>query len=223
MSNCSKYNPSVPFSQVSATARCALLFFAMFASSCTYGPEERTVKLEQIVRLGDSFDAIVVIRHDRYRRPRGLSTFPDAAKWNYLERGSTQYLIDARRGDARLLARESAPDRLWESFSARIVGISADTTAYLRLSGCPRGGGCYPKLRLDVDYRLSPAGGLKAVDNIPAGARLPGVMVARRPGERNYVRFGTNGDTVTVRLDESGPATSMFRARPDGTLVAVGS
>lgn len=75
MNNCSKYNPSVPFSQVSATARCALLFFAMFASSCTYGPEEHAVKLEQIVRLGDSFDAIVVIRYDGYRRPGASPPF----------------------------------------------------------------------------------------------------------------------------------------------------
>lgn len=46
-------------------------------------------------------------------------------------------------------------------------------------------------------------------------------MAARRPGEQNYVRFATMGDTVTGRFMENGEVEPLFRVRGDGSLQAV--
>jgi hypothetical protein len=86
--------------------------------------------VEQIVRLGESFRAVVVVRRDTFRRPTGVGRFPDGGKWKY---------------------------------------------------------------------------------------------TARRPGERAYVRFGLQHDTVTARFEEGGPRERVFRLTPDGSLVPVGS
>ncbi|NNF29068.1 MAG: hypothetical protein HKN73_17725 [Gemmatimonadetes bacterium] len=63
--------------------------------------------------------------------------------------------------------------------------------------------------------------GLTPVDSIPDGARLPGVMVSRRPGETNYVRFSTTGDSVSVLLEDDGTPSVLFALDPNGSLQPV--
>jgi len=203
--------------------RASTLFVALVAAAagCTYGPEEQVASVSQIVRLGDSFHALVVVQHDTYRRPAGLNTFPDGGRWKYVQRGAAQYLIDARALEVVPLARQPAPENVWESFSAWIVGLDGDSVAYLRLTGCPRGGQCYPLLQESVAYRLSARGELRPIESVPPSTGLPGQMAARRPGEQNYVRFSTQRDTVMARFVEDGLAEALFVARTDGTLSPV--
>lgn len=58
---------------------------ALAPSACTYGPEERSATVSQVVRLGDSYRAIVVARYASFQRPTGLRAFPDGGKWRYLQ------------------------------------------------------------------------------------------------------------------------------------------
>lgn len=186
--------------------------------ACTYGPVEDLTRVEQIVALGDSFKALVVIRHDRYRRPTGLSAFPDGGKWRYEERQATNYLIDAAQRTVVELLGLEAPDSLWESFSAGVRGLEGDSVAYVALTGCPRGGQCYPELGKTALLRLSTTGEVRPVVEMPASARLPGIMLARRSGERNYVRYSQDNEFVTARFEEDGPYRPIFRVTPAGVL-----
>ena len=204
--------------------RCLGLPVALVAlvAGCTYGPVEERAVIAQVLRLGDSYRAIAVIQHDVFRRPRGLSAFPDGGRWRYLERRGIEYLIDSESLDVRELASQDVPDDLWESFDVHIAGLDGDSVAYLRLTGCPRGGECYPGLQKQRVLRLSTAGGVQPTPGLPQGIGLPGVMAARRPGERSYVRFGIAGDTITARFDETGSAQGLFRIEASGSAVVIG-
>ena len=204
------------------SARRFLALLAIHSLGCTYGPEERAATVEQVVRIDDSYLAIVVVRHDTFRRPTGLAAFPDGGAVQYLRRGAAQYLVDARGRSLRPLARQDAPDEVWVSFQAWIAGMVGDSVAYLRLTGCPRGGECYPGLDESIVYRLPLNGSTTRVPAVPPDASLPGGMAARRPGERSFVRFGTRRDTVAARFEEDGPLEPLFVAGPDGSLRVLG-
>ncbi len=199
-------------------AVCAL---AAVGYACTYGPPEERADVVQIVRLGDSYRALAVVRHDAFRRPTGLSAFPDGGKVRYLRRDAVEYLLDAGQRRSRTLAHQDAPDSLWESFDAHTVGLQDDSIAYVSLTGCLRDGECYPALQRRELRRLTTGGDEQVVDRVPDDAGLPGTMGARRPGEATYVRFGFAGNTITARFEEAGPATPLFLVRPDGSLEPV--
>ncbi len=192
----------------------------LLLAACTYGPPEDRASVEQVVRLGDTDRALVVVRHDTYRRPSGLAAFPDGGRWRFLARSSTQYLVEARSREIRLLARQDAPDEVWESFDAHVVGVT-DTLAWLRLTGCPRGGECHPDLQRSVARRLSLSGGATPAEAVPADATLPPQRDGRRVDEMDYVRFTTRQDTVMARFTEGGDPEPLFRVEPDGALVPI--
>jgi hypothetical protein len=194
---------------------------ALALTACTYAPEEERAVIAQIVRIGDSYRALVVVQHDTYRRPTGLSAFPDGGKWRYVERRAVEYLVDASERTIQRLAEQSAPDHLWESFAVHIPGVEGDSVAYLSMTGCPRDGECSPRLQRSSLQRLSTGGQVREVSELPAGVALPGSMVARRQGETRYVRFSSDGDVVTARFVEAGPFEPLFRLRDDGTLWVV--
>jgi hypothetical protein len=199
-----------------------LALAVVLASGCTYAPEEERAVIGQVVRLGDSYRAVVVVQHDRFRQPTGLSAFPDGGKWKFLERDATQYVIHARDRKASVLAHQVAPDSLWESFSVRLGALEGDTIAYLVMTGCPRNGECHPKLQRTLTLRLSLGGEVEAVDGIPPAAGLPGVMLARRQGEEHYMRLRVDGDILSARFDEDGGYEPIFRLLEDGALVSTG-
>jgi hypothetical protein len=163
----------------------------------------------------------VVVQHDRYRRPTGISTFPDGGKWRYAERRATLYLVDAMRRTVVTLTRQAAPDHLWESFTAHVRGIEGDSVSYLSLTGCPRGGECHPVLQNELLLRVSRRGGVREAPEVPPGAGLPGVMLARRVDEEHYVRFSVDGAVIMARFEEAGPQVPLFRVRDDGSLEPV--
>ena len=191
-------------------------------TACTYGPEELSARAHQVVRLGDSYRALVVTRSDTVRHPTGLSTFPDGGKWRYTARRAEIYEIDAEARMVRRLGTLPAPDDLWESFDAWIVGLESDAVVYVQTTGCPKGGECYPGLKQTRAYRISVrAGTLEALDRVPPDARLPASMSARAPGEVHYVRFGTARDTVTARFRDDAEAERLFAVGEDGSLAPL--
>jgi hypothetical protein len=138
------------------------------------------------------------------------------------ERVATLYLVDTARRSFSVLTRQAAPDSLWESFRASVAGLDADSVAYLRLTGCPRGGECYPRLQNVRTLRVTLDGEVETVGGVPANANLPGVMLARRRGEERYLRLSTEGTLVTARFEEEGPFEAVFEVREDGSLAGVG-
>ena len=201
----------------------SILIPVLFAgTACTYGPEEERVVLGQIVGVGDSYEALVVTQYERFRQPTGLSAFPDGGKSRVLERRARLYLVDASIRSVTLLTEQAAPDSLWESFAVWIQGLEGDTASYLHLTGCARNGECYPGIQNSLSLRVSRRGQVRVVAEIPVGARLPGVILARREGEEHYVRFSSDGTTVTARFQEDAPFEPLLRMGEDGSLAAIG-
>lgn len=201
------------------------IFVALLAlAACTYGPVEERSRTVQVVRLGDSYEALAVVQHDTFRQPTGLSAFPDGGSARVLRRRALVYRVDARTRKIEVAHVLQAPDSLWESFGAWVAGLEGDSVAYLRLTGCPRGGECHPEIGRTAFLRLSSDGRVAPTDRVPVGSGLPGVMAARTPGEEHYVRFGIRGETITARFDESGrgPEHALFRVHSDGTAHFVG-
>lgn len=194
----------------------------VLATACTYGPEEERVVLGQIVGVGDSYEALVVIQYERFRPPTGLTAFPDGGKARILERWARLYSLDASERSASLLTEQAAPDSLWESFSVSVQGLAGDSISYLRLTGCPRNGECHPRLQNSLLLSVSREGSVRAVADIPSDALLPGVMLARRPGEEHYVRFSSEGSTITARFEKHGPFAPLMRLGSDGSLTTIG-
>lgn len=203
--------------------RFTLFFFTVIATtSCTYGPMEENAEVVHVTRLGDSYQAVAIVQHSRFQRPTGLSTFPDGGKIRFLERRASQFLLDSRMGNALRLASQEAPDSLWESFAAYVAGVEGDSATYVRLTGCPRGGECHPDIQKEAIFRLTVSGHVRGVRRVPSNAALPGTSLSRGPGEKNYVRFSTSGDTITVRFEEDGSYRPMFLVRADGTVTTIG-
>ena len=202
--------------------RTGLWVVTALISACTYAPPEQRATLEQVVRVGDSDRALVLVRHDTYRRPTGLAAFPDGGRWRFEARSTTQYLVEARSREVRMLARQDAPQEVWESFDAHVVGVQGDTAAWIRLTGCSRGGECHPALQRSLVHRLSLSGGATPVEAVPPGVTLPPQRAGRRPDEADYVRFSTRGDTVFARFAEGAELEPLVRLEPDGSLVPLG-
>ncbi len=194
----------------------------LLASACTYALEEQRVVIEQVVRVGESYHGLVTVRYERFQRPTGLAAFPDGGKVRVHEQVATLYLIDAFSRSFSLLTSQPAPDSLWESFGAQVAGLDADSVAYFRMTGCPRNGECYPPLQNIRILRVTMNGQVQASERVPDNATLPGVMLARRPGEDRFVRFSTDGNVVTARFEEGGPFEPLFVVQNDGSLAVVG-
>lgn len=190
----------------------------LHAVGCTYGPEEGRATLPQVVPLGDSYRALVVVEHERFRPPTGLSTFPDGGRRRHLARRARVVLIHARERTAEPFPWQAAPDSVWESFHLGVRGVEGDTVAYLAMTGCPRGGQCPPGLRATLAFRLSTAGGLRRIPDLPADTDLPGTMLARRSGEERYVRYRVRAGTLEARFRVDGAYSPLFRVGPDGSL-----
>jgi hypothetical protein len=189
---------------VAAKQACLFGSLVLLAIGCTYGPIEERATVDQIVRLGDSYQAIAVIKHVVFQRPTGLSAFPDGGRWRLHEQRAREFLLDAEACSALPLASQEAPDSLWQSFDAHIVGVEGDSAVYVKLTGCPRNEECYAATRQAL-VRLSRAGSVRSVERVPPAAVLPGVMLARAPGEERYVRFGTSGLDWTRNLSAAWP------------------
>jgi hypothetical protein len=205
-----------------AASSSTLLAILILVAACTYGPEEQRVTIGQIIRVGESPQALVAIQYERFQSPTGLSAFPDGGKSRVHERLARLYLLDVIERTALLLTAQTAPDSLWESFSAGVVGLEGDSVAYLRMTGCPREGECHPQLQVTVTLHVTTGGEVRVVPEAPANSSLPGRMLARRPGEDQYVRFSTEGNVVTARFVEDAPFQPVFEVRNDGSMSGIG-
>jgi len=194
---------------------------ALFAASCTWDPAQEAARITHVVRLGDSYRAVLVVQQEVVRPPTGISTFPDGGIPRYLSRGTRAYLLDAQERRVTLLASQDAPDSMWVGFTAHVQGVEGDSAVHLRITGCPRGGECHDALQKTRFLRLSVSGRTMEVDTVPPGVVLPAVQGSRAVGERNYARFSTVRDTITVRLEEGGPFRAMFVLRADGSVGTV--
>lgn len=205
-----------------ANRRAAGLLALVLLGACTYGPEEERRTVEQVLRLGDGYEAVVVVRLDRFRPPTGLTAFPDGGKTKMLERRARLYVVDAVDRTVRVLAELSAPDDVWEAYDVHIRALAGDSVAYVASTGCPKGGECHPALgRTHLLRVVTATGEATHVERVPAGAGLPGIMVARAPGEDRYVRWSREGATVTVLLEEGGQRQPVFEVRADGSLAVI--
>jgi hypothetical protein len=203
-------------------ARLTLLLAALqSATACTYGPpEDRSVA--HVARIPGRAELIALIHHERFRRPTGLSAFPDGGVTRSLLHEILVYRADARTGEAELWAHVKVPAAL-RSVSVGLGGIAVDTV-YLTVSGCSGAGTeCRADQREYRFQRVTRDAVVASVEHIPDRHRPRGGSVAPMPGERDYLRVGgVQRDSLTVRLSyPSEERVTLFRIRPTGELEPV--
>lgn len=64
-------------------------------------------------------------------------------------------------------------------------------------------------------------GTVKPLSKLPPNTKLPGIMLARRQGEVNYVRFSISRDTLKAKFQEDGSYESLFMTDKKGNLSPV--
>lgn len=191
-------------------------------SACTYSPEERRVVIDQVVRSGDTYTAYVLVESKVFRSPTGfLNTFPNGGVPRILSQDVNVYEVHSKDRESRLLAELSANNATWESFSGHFVGFDDQNNLYLQLSGCEKGGDCYDGLINHRHYRIDRERRLEPITKLPSEIGLPGIMLARRQGEVNYVRFSIRRDTLKAKFQEDGDYTSVFVTDKEGMLLPV--
>lgn len=191
-------------------------------SACTYSPEERRVVIDQVVRSGDTYTAYVLVESKVFRSPTGfLNTFPNGGVPRILSQEVKVYEVHAKDRESRLLAELSANNATWESFSGHFVGFDDQNNLYLQLSGCEKGGDCYDGLINHRHFRIDRERRLEPITKLPSEIGLPGIMLARRQGEVNYVRFSIRRDTLKAKFQEEDDYTSVFVTDKEGTLLPV--
>jgi hypothetical protein len=191
-------------------------------SACTYSPEERRVVIDQVVRSGDTYTAYVLVESKVFRSPTGfLNTFPNGGVPRILSQEVKVYEVHAKDRESRLLAELSANNATWESFSGHFVGFDDQNNLYLQLSGCEKGGDCYDGLINHRHFRIDRERRLEPISKSPSEIGLPGIMLARRQGEINYVRFSIRRDTLKAKFQEDGDYTSVFVTDKEGMLLSV--
>jgi hypothetical protein len=191
-------------------------------SACTYSPEERRVVIDQVVRSGDTYTAYVLVESKVFRSPTGfLNTFPNGGVPRILSQEVKVYEVHAKDRESRLLAELSANDATWESFSGHFVGFDDQNNLYLQLSGCEKGGDCYDGLINHRHFRIDRERRLEPISKLPSEIGLPGIMLARRQGEVNYVRFSIRRYTLKAKFQEDDDYTSVFVTDKEGTLLSV--
>ena len=191
----------------------------LLLSACTYGPEEDDARIEQVLRLGDSTEGVAVVWHQVFRPPTGISTFPDGGRPKILGQRAMLFRLDVSTRTATRILTQEAPDEHGQAFDLRVVGLTSPDTLYLSLTGTSPVEGHdlgAPARRSFV--RMAPDGILEPVDAVPDDASLPGRMMARAPGEKNYVRFSTRRDTIVVKTEDDGPYRAMFLMNSKGVL-----
>ncbi|WP_141691485.1 hypothetical protein [Rhodohalobacter halophilus] len=197
-----------------------MIYFGI--SACTYSPEERRVVIDQVVRSGDTYTAYVLVESKVFRSPTGfLNTFPNGGVPRILSQEVKVYEVHAKDRVSRLLAELSANDATWESFSGHFVGFDDQNNLYLQLSGCEKGGDCYDVLINHRHFRIDRERRLEPITKLPSEIGLPGIMLARRQGEVNYVRFSIRRDTLKAKFQEDGDYTSVFVTDKEGMLLPV--
>ena len=174
--------------------------------------------VEQVTAVPDSYRAYVVVSHDVFREPTGLSAFPDGGRAKFVTRSTRQYVVDSEARTVRAVMMHEASDSVWESYGGGVTGIVGDSVTYFTLHGCPRGGECYPPLTSFLVYRVPVAGEIERVGQMPPGVGLPGASVARHAGEQRYVRYSIRNGQVTARFIDDGPYEPVFEATIGGEL-----
>ena len=194
---------------------------ALLAGACTYGPSQERVRIEQVMAVPDSYRAHVVVSHEVFHPPTGLSAFPDGGRAKFVTRRIRHYVVDSEARTVRELMTHEASDSVWESYGGGVTGLVDDDVSYLTVHGCPRGGECYPPLTNFRVYRVPLTGAIQRVDEMPAGVGLPGGSLAPHVGEVRYVRYSISSGTVTARFEDDGPFEPVFEAHPLGELRPV--
>ncbi|NBC27563.1 MAG: hypothetical protein GVY08_11930 [Bacteroidetes bacterium] len=199
-----------------------LTMICLGISACTYSPEERRVVIDQVVRSGDTYTGYVLVESKVFRNPTGfLNTFPNGGIPRILSQEVKVFEVHAEDRESRLLADLSANDATWESFSGHIVGFDDQNNLFLQLSGCEKGGNCYNGLINHRFFRIDRERSLEPISKLPSDIKLPGIMLARRQGEVNYVRFSIRRDTLKAKFQEDRDYTSVFVTDEEGMLFPV--
>lgn len=165
---------------------------------------------------------VLVVHHEIFRPPTGLSAFPDGGRSRTTLHELVVYGADAATGKLELWQRGRLDDDLWTAFDMTIVGAAPDTV-YAALSGCHADvDECWGPGRERKLIRFTSDGQRAAVESVPPRHRTEGQTAAPEESEGMYLRVSPiQRDIIAVRLAYGSTAVPLFVIRPTGELAPI--
>ena len=177
------------------SALCSTIFgvILMGTFSCTYGPPELMLRIENAKFKPESNLIAVVIHYKKNRWPTGIiNTFPNGGVPKVLVSEARVYLCDADTLTVKKLASIEQSDQLKHGFSPWIVGWKEDALV-LQLTGMAG------TSRADYDAGLNKE--IYLVDlqgNITPLSEKPKTLTSSTQSERNSPRLSAINDKLEV-------------------------
>ena len=112
----------------------ALFFLGLASVSCTYGPAENRIFVENVRAKPDSHMIADAVKYTRFRQPIGINTFPNGGVDKVLDRKAIIYMCDVETQKLNELVKIAPPKTFTSSWSVWVLGWREDNL-YFKLAG----------------------------------------------------------------------------------------
>jgi hypothetical protein len=177
-------------------------------TACWHGPEITHHRIEGVARKPNEYTSVAVVYSEVAKPPRGLATFPNGGVSKLVASEFAILLLAPLSGGVRVVFRELVPLEVRNAFSADLVGWK-DAAIYLQLSGCPKAE-CWGDFVNRIFYLVEESGSVEKVDRVPEAAKFKGQSLAPMPGERNYLRLGSNFEEISMIQSAGGTPRVIY-------------
>jgi len=175
-----------------------LLLCSLFGllTACWYGPAVTHHRIEGVARKPNEYTSVAVVYSQVSKHPRGLATFPNGGVSKLVASELAISLLAPTSGGVKVVFKEQVPLEVRNAFNAHFVGWK-DDAIYLQLSGCPKAE-CWGDFVNRIFYLVKESGVVGEVGHVPESAKFKGQSLAPMPGERNYLRLGSNFEEISM-------------------------
>jgi hypothetical protein len=185
------------------------------APACTYGPIQQQTRIENADERFNTHTFAVALNSMRFRRPTGLSTFPDGGSPIVLAQAALVYVCDVDSSSARMLARIPMPRVMESGFTPWIAGWGNDCV-YVKLTGHRHSwrSGAVGDLNTWF-YRIGLDGSSRRLEAYPDSVRLGVETGIYLPGETTFLRVSARYNSIDVYLQPGEVRRGAFVVRQD--------
>lgn len=189
--------------------------------ACTYGPDHRRVRIEDVERRPETTTFAAMVWSELRRERTDFLPIPDRVP-SIHGQSVTLYVADGDAQTVRRIGEIPHPPEIRNVREATLLGWKGPAF-YVRWYGCVTrpGAECRERDRRLIDFRVDEDGAVTRVGTAPSPLEREPGMGVRAPGERVYMRVYATSDSVRVRTEDGGPFRARFALDRGGELVVV--
>lgn len=155
----------------------------LVCGSCTYGPAENRMSVENVRAKPGSHIIAVAVKSTKFRPPTGINTFPNGGVDKVLDRKAIIYLCDVATPELNQLVKISPPKSFTSSWSVWVLGWREDVL-YFKLTGHHGTSVEDLKTTAVLFFRVDGEGAVESLQEIP-----PDIVFQHNSGPLPTVRF----------------------------------